>query len=71
MRTDPRDPKEEEETTDPTDPTGAREATEAAREDLPVRDAPIGQKIRARGVMNNVTSEESKVQKTAERPHDR
>jgi hypothetical protein len=66
-QTDPRDPKEREET------TGAKAVTEAREEQL-VRETPKELpelKRRTRGVMNNVTSEESKIQKTAERPHDR
>ena len=63
VRTDPKDPREEEETTG---------MTETVRQEDPaVREIPREPKKITKGVMNNVTSKESKVQKTAERPHDR
>ena len=64
MRTaaETKDPQEEE-------TTGMTET--AKQEDPAVREIPRDRKETTKGVMNNVTSKESKVQKTAERPHDR
>ena len=46
--------------------------TETVRQEDPaVPEIPREQKETTKGVMNNVTSKESKVQKTAERPYDR